>query len=46
MEVLTGGRCIGDGKIKRIGDGWRATASTTAAWESGVAVVLLDGRGC
>ena len=24
MEVLTGGWCIGIGKIKRIGDGWRS----------------------
>ena len=46
MEVLTAGWCIGNGKIKRIGDGWRATASATAAGESGVAGVLLDGAGC
>ena len=38
--------CIGNGKIKRIGDGWRATACATAARERGVAVVLLDGPRC
>ncbi len=46
MEVLTAGWCIGNGKIKRIGDGWRATACATAAGESGFAVVLLDGPRC
>ena len=24
MEVLTGGWCISNGRIKRIGDGWRS----------------------